>query len=55
MILNSGASIRIQLVEHIANGKATDAIDASLHQEEARKKTLLAELTSASLLNGNFL
>ena len=32
------------LVEHIANGRATDAIDASLHQEEARKKTLLAEL-----------
>lgn len=33
------------LVEHIANGKATDAIDASLRQEEARKKTLLGELT----------
>ena len=32
------------LVEHIANGRATDAIDASLHHEEARKKTLLAEL-----------
>ena len=32
------------LVEHIANGRATDAIDVSLRHEEARKKTLLTEL-----------
>lgn len=32
-------------IQHIANGKTTGAIDASVHQEEARKKTLLVELT----------
>ena len=32
------------LVETIANGKSTDAVFVSLHQEEARKKSLLNEL-----------
>jgi hypothetical protein len=33
------------LVESIANGKSTDAVIASLHHEEARKKILLKELS----------
>jgi hypothetical protein len=32
------------LVELVANGKNTDSVVDSLHQEEARKKTLLGEL-----------
>ncbi|MGH7232904.1 MAG: hypothetical protein ACREJU_16330, partial [Nitrospiraceae bacterium] len=32
------------LVELVANGKGTDSVIASLHQEEARKKDLLQEL-----------
>ena len=32
------------LVELIANGKSTDSVVDSLHQEEARKRTLLREL-----------
>lgn len=32
------------LVELVANGKGTDSVIDSLHQEEARKKALLAEL-----------
>lgn len=32
-------------VKHIANGKATKAIDASLHHEGAKKRRFSAELT----------
>lgn len=37
-------------MEHITNGKSSDAIDASFHQEEARKRTLLAELAKLDQL-----
>ena len=33
------------LVETIANGKSTDSVIASLHQEEARKKVVAQELS----------
>ena len=39
------------LVEIIANGKSTDSVIASLHQEESRKKVLLKELSGLDSLS----